>query len=63
MLYVQRFAAALVAATGLLFAVYLLRGQDLQGAGLDALLWGTLSATVYTIAVWRKRRQCVLCRY
>jgi hypothetical protein len=63
--WIRRFLLVATLATGVLFAVYLARGRDLERAGLEAVVWATASALAFTLTrlYWSRRGYaCAMCR-
>jgi len=60
--WIRRFAMVYLAAVALIAGGQMARGRELEFALSHALLWGLISAVVYTAALaWRGRKGCVTC--
>ena len=63
--WVRRYFFVAGAAFVLLVAVGLLRGRELERVLTDSLMWGMVSAAIFTAVRYRKARNgeaCALCR-
>lgn len=63
--WLRRFVIAFLFATGLLLGARLLKGEPLAASAWSAVLWGTVSAGLYTLigyARYRCNHACMLPR-
>ncbi|WP_346838338.1 hypothetical protein [Microbulbifer sp. SAOS-129_SWC] len=61
--WIRRFALVYLAAVALIAGGQMARGREAEFALTHGLLWGVITAVVYTAAlVWRTRRGCIASR-
>ncbi len=63
--WLRRFALVMGAVFSLLCVIYLLQGQALGDAAVDALLWACIASTVFITTRYyhaSRGRDCALCR-
>ena len=63
--WIRRFFSVLVGAFLVIGAAQMLRGHDLPYSAAQGVIWGSISATVFTVARFfqaRQGRHCAICR-
>lgn len=63
--WIKRFVTVMLAAFVIIGVAQLLKGHDLAYAGTQAVIWGVLSAVIFTVARFfqaRRGQHCVICR-
>lgn len=63
--WVKRFLTVLAGAFAIICAAQLARGHDVGYSATQGVIWGLISASVFTIARFRQARKgqhCALCR-
>ena len=63
--WIRRFFTVLAGAFVVICAAQMLRGHDLPYSAAQGVIWGSISATVFTVARFfqaRRGRHCAICR-